>query len=109
VADRKLTLDQAFCLLRKLGTDDDFRTRFETKPAAALTEIGLSAEEVIQLNAFCLSPVVLADKSVFMKIVDTCDREALRSVTAMIVPNLRIAERRRAVESTSHAVQVSLH
>ncbi len=109
MADRKLTLDQAFSLLRKLGTDDEFRIRFQTKPATALTEIGLSAEEVIQLNAFCLSPVVLADKSVFLKIVDTCDREALRSVTSMIVPNLRIAERRRAVETTTRHAQPSLH
>lgn len=63
MADSTLSREHSLALLHKLSTDDDFRSRFEQKPAAALAEIGVPHETIVNLKATCLAPTTLADKS----------------------------------------------
>lgn len=90
VTDSTLSNEQAVALLRKLGTDDEFRARFEDKPALALTEIGLTADEVIRLNARCLTPIRLAEKAELLAIVEQLDQVALQSAMSMIIPEMKL-------------------
>lgn len=52
-----LSLDVADRLLELLSTDDEFRSRFESNPRAALREIGYETLES-RLGVFGLDPVV---------------------------------------------------
>lgn len=65
--DSKLSREHSLALLHKLATDDDFRSRYEQKPAAALAELGVSFETIVNLKATCLAPAALADKAELSK------------------------------------------
>ena len=67
MSDAALTNEQALKLLLELATNDGFRQRFEAKPAAALVELGIPHETVVNLNAACLAPLNLQPKDVFQK------------------------------------------
>jgi putative modified peptide len=73
----KLSREHSLALLHKLATDDDFRGRYEQKPAAALAEVGVPIETIVNLKASCLVPARLADKAHF-----TDAHEKLNSATA---------------------------
>ncbi|HET9835907.1 MAG TPA: NHLP-related RiPP peptide [Rhodanobacteraceae bacterium] len=63
MADSTLSREHSLALLHKLSNDDGFRSRFEQKPAAALAELGVPHETIINLKATCLAPTTLADKA----------------------------------------------
>lgn len=65
MADSKLSREHSLALLHKLATDDGFRGRYEQKPAAALAELGVPHETIVNLKASCLAPTNLAEKSHF--------------------------------------------
>lgn len=65
MADSTLTNEHSLALLHRLATDDAFRSRYEQKPAAALAEIGVPLETIVNLKASCLAPVSLAGKAYF--------------------------------------------
>lgn len=65
MADSKLSREHSLALLHKLATDDGFRNRYEQKPAAALAELGVPHETIVNLKASCLAPTALAEKSHF--------------------------------------------
>jgi putative modified peptide len=67
MADSSLSREHSLALLHKLSTDDDYRSRFEQKPAAALAELGVPHETIINLKATCLAPTTLADKGHFVQ------------------------------------------
>ena len=60
-----LSREHSLALLHKLSTDDGFRSRFEQKPAAALAEMGVPHETIVNLNAQCLTARTLAGKDAF--------------------------------------------
>ncbi|MES2405050.1 MAG: NHLP-related RiPP peptide [Pseudomonadota bacterium] len=62
MADSKLSREHSLALLHKLATDDGFRSRYEQKPAAALAEVGVPHETIVNLRASCLAPTRLASK-----------------------------------------------
>jgi putative modified peptide len=62
MADSTLSREHSLALLHKLSTDDGFRSRFEQKPAAALAEMGVPHETIVNLKASCLSSTTLAEK-----------------------------------------------
>lgn len=66
MADSKLSREHSLALLHKLATDDGFRSRYEHKPAAALAELGVPHETIVNLKASCLAPAALAAKSHFV-------------------------------------------
>ncbi|HMM68840.1 MAG TPA: NHLP-related RiPP peptide [Dokdonella sp.] len=90
MTDTKLTNDQAVALLRKLGTDDAFRSLFEAKPAMALHQAGIPPETIVGLNAKCLCPKQLADKSVYQDVASKLDRAVVAEAMAMNTPHLNL-------------------
>lgn len=65
MADSKLSREHSLALLHKLANDDGFRNRYEQKPAAALAELGVPHETIVNLKASCLSAQNLASKEHF--------------------------------------------
>ena len=65
--DEKLSREHSLALLRKLATDDDFRSRYEQKPAAALAELGVPLQTIVNLKAACLASAALAEKGRFIQ------------------------------------------
>ena len=63
MADSKLSREHSLALLHRLATDDGFRSRYEQKPAAALAELGVPHETIVNLKGSCLAPATLADIS----------------------------------------------
>lgn len=90
MSDAVLTNEQALKLLHELSANDGFRTRFEEKPAAALVEIGIPHETVINLNSACLAPMQLAGKGEFAKAYKRLGNDAAAWCSQMIVPTLRL-------------------
>ena len=62
MADSKLSREHSLALLHKLANDDGFRSRYEQKPAAALAELGVPQETIVNLKASCLAPASLPGK-----------------------------------------------
>jgi putative modified peptide len=90
MSDSKLSREHSLALLHKLANDDGFRSRYEQKPAAALAEMGVPLETIVNLKATCLVPITLADKANF-----TDAHEKLNSATAdqclyFIVPTAKL-------------------
>lgn len=56
MTDAVLTKKQGLTLLQELISNQAFRLRFSEKPAAALLEIGVPPETIVNLNPQCLAP-----------------------------------------------------
>jgi putative modified peptide len=95
MSNASLTNEQATKLLQELSTNDVFRSRFEEKPAAALVELGIPHETVINLDAACLAPMKIASKAKFADAHKRLEGEAATWCSQMIVPTLRIGNRKR--------------
>ncbi|HEX6612288.1 MAG TPA: NHLP-related RiPP peptide [Rhodanobacteraceae bacterium] len=87
MTDSTLSREHSLALLHKLSTDDGFRSRFEQKPAAALAELGVPHETIVNLNATCLAPTTLADKAHFAQGHQQLSNAAAESCVGMITPN----------------------
>jgi putative modified peptide len=87
--DSVLTDDQTLLLLRKLASDDDFRTLFESKPAKALFDMGVPPEQIVNLNAWCLFPSKLAGKKLFEDAVAKLRESVLDATSRMTPPKMR--------------------
>ncbi len=89
MTDAVLTKKQGLMLLTELKTNPAFRRRFAEKPAAALLEVGVPAETVVNLNAHCLSQRNIADLSdaeidkTQIALQSDADTESL----SMLIPN----------------------
>jgi len=94
MSDAALTNEQALKLLLELATNDGFRQRFEAKPAAALVELGIPHETVVNLNAACLAPLNLQPKDVFQKAREEFSKRAAETCLNMVAPHLRLAQGR---------------
>ena len=92
MSDTKLTRDQAATLLRKLGSDDAFRSLFASKPAQALHQVGVPAESVVGLDAKCLCPRELAEKNVYKEAAGKLDSAVISDAMAMNTPNLKLKD-----------------
>jgi putative modified peptide len=90
MSDAVLTNEQSIKLLRELATNKGFRERFEEKPAAALVEIGIPHETVINLKAACLAPMKLADSKVFQRALEEHVHNAAQLCLSMVTPQLRL-------------------
>lgn len=87
MSDSSLTNEQAQKLLHELATNDMFRTRFQEKPAAALVELGIPHETVINLNAACLIPLRLAAKDDFREAHQQLVENQATHTESMIIPH----------------------
>lgn len=86
MSDATLTTQQTIKLLLELSSNDAFRSRFEEKPAAALVELGIPHETVVNLNAACLGAAVLADRKTFAEAHRQLVGSAVIEKSKMIIP-----------------------
>ena len=86
----KLSREHSLALLHKLATDDDFRGRYEQKPAAALAEMGVPLETIVNLKASCLAAISLANKGRFAEAHKELTDAAVDSCVGMIPPMLKL-------------------
>ena len=89
MTDAVLTKKQGLMLLAELKTNPGFRRRFAEKPAAALLEIGIPAETVVNLNARCLAPRALEglNDAEIDKTQATLQSDAGTESLSMLIPN----------------------
>jgi len=90
MADSKLSREHSLALLHKLATDDGFRSRYEQKPAAALAELGVPLNTIVNLKASCLAPATLADKTHFQTAHAQLSATAADQCLVMIVPTVKM-------------------
>ncbi len=86
----KLSREHSLFLLHKLATDDNFRSRYEQKPAAALAELGVPLETIVNLKPACLAPVNLADKGYFQAAYAQLAAASANECLAMIWPSVKM-------------------
>lgn len=91
MADAKLSREHALKLLHRLANDDEFRKRFETKPAKALVELGVPAEHVVDMHPGELAPVKLASKDKFKELHARVLAQPSTEWLCMIIPEFRIS------------------
>ena len=94
MTDAVLTKQQGLTLLMELRTNPGFRRRFAEKPAAALLEIGVPAETIVNLSARCLAPRKADDFATAEQLKTTHDAlqsDADTESLSMVVPHATIA------------------
>ncbi|HVT31668.1 MAG TPA: NHLP-related RiPP peptide [Rhodanobacteraceae bacterium] len=90
MTDAVLTKKQGLTLLAELRTNPGFRRRFAEKPAAALLEIGVPAETVVNLNARCLASRRVEDFGDLEKTFNALQSDADTESLSMVVPHATI-------------------
>lgn len=90
MSDATLTTAETIKLLQELSTNDAFRARYAEKPAAALVELGVPHETVVNLNARCLAPARLADKDAFREAHQQWSSAGITQTQSMVIPSLRL-------------------
>jgi putative modified peptide len=90
MADSKLSREHSLALLQKLATDDAYRARYEEKPAAALAELGVPHETIVNLKASCLTVSTLAEKDHFQSAHTQLLNASANTCLQMIVPSAKI-------------------
>jgi putative modified peptide len=94
MTDAVLTKKQGLMLLQELISNPGFRRRFMDKPAAALLEIGIPPETVVNLNARCLAPRKaddLASPQVLTQTRNELEKDGAQESLSMWVPNASVA------------------
>ena len=86
----KLSREHSLALLHKLANDDGFRSRYEQKPAAALAELGVPHETIVNLKGSCLAPATLADKTHFVQAHQELSSAAADTCLGMFPPTSQI-------------------
>jgi putative modified peptide len=90
MTDAVLTKKQGLMLLQELITNPAFRKRFTDKPAAALLELGVPAETVVNLNPACIAPRAandLASAADLQKTVAELERNEAQICLTMLIPH----------------------
>lgn len=88
-------------LIRRLASDDAFRERFETDPATAMAELGISAQVIDALEIKCLLARRLAPKQAFAKLLDDIGGAAMEAAMDMQVPQAALVSRRQQAWPTT--------
>ena len=85
-----LSREHSLALLHKLATDDDFRSRYERKPAAVLAELGVPHETIVNLKASCLASSSLADKEYFQAAYEELATVVVDECLVMTWPTIKM-------------------
>lgn len=86
----RLPKEQELQLMKQLSTDDDFRARFEKSPTDALKEIGVSDDQISNLDPAVLQPGTLAEKSAIANAHAQLSEDRLSDHVSMIFPLMRL-------------------
>jgi putative modified peptide len=84
-----LTQEQGLVLVKRLATDDDFRSLFERDPAEALSQAGVPKQTIASLSSECFQPRVLAPKAEFESLANNIGSEAFIAAMTMRQPNIK--------------------
>lgn len=93
MTDAVLTKKQGLMLLQELISNPGFRRRFTDKPAAALLEIGVPPETVVNLNARCLAPRkadALASKEELEQTRNALEKDGAQESLSMWIPTAQV-------------------
>ena len=90
MSDATLTVEQCRKLIHELATNDEFRRRYEDKPAAALVELGIPFHVVVNLKASCLTSRRLGSKEVFLAANQRLDEDMIQRYGSFRVPAVHI-------------------
>jgi len=91
MTDTVLNKEHGLALMHKLATDDQFRARYAAKPAAAIAELGVPLDTIVNLKAACLAPpAVLADKNTFAEAHKALAAADARACVDFHPPNHRL-------------------
>jgi putative modified peptide len=85
-----LSKAQGLQLLTRLVQDDGFRARFESAPAAAFAEIGISEAQMSSLKEACLQPRSLAPRHVLEVSLQWLAADVDTSTLALMIPTLKV-------------------
>jgi putative modified peptide len=88
MSDASLTTAETLKLLLELATNDQFRQRYADKPAAALIELGIPHETVVNLPAACLAACKLASKDEFKEAHAQYMSSDVARTQSMAIPKL---------------------
>ena len=84
----QLPQDQVRMLLQLLSTNDDFRQAYESNPANALIQMGVSPDIVMNLKTSCLSPKKLGNKELFPRAAKSANVEITQQFSGFFVPSV---------------------
>lgn len=96
MTDAVLTKKQGLTLLQELISNEAFRRRFLEKPAAALLEIGVPAETVVNLSPSCLAPRAANDLASTQELSATraaLEKDGAQVCLTMLIPHPAISSR----------------
>lgn len=86
----KLTRDETIALLRKLSSDDAFRTMFEKDSAAALKQIGVSSSELAALPPSAITTEPLPAKEQFQQALNEVLEAGVSDHLCQVWPMLKL-------------------
>jgi len=90
MSDVRLPRDQELQLLKRLSTDDDFRSRFASDPTGALKEIGVGDDAIAKLDPANLKPGKLADKDAIAAAHAQLNESGISDHVCLIIPFARL-------------------
>ena len=95
MTDAVLTKKQGLALLQELITNAGFRRRFADKPAAALLEIGVPAETIVNLSPQCIAPrqiTQLASPGELQATHDALEKDQDQVALTMLIPHPKLTQ-----------------
>ena len=93
MTDAVLTKKQGLTLLQELISNPGFRRRFLDKPAAALLEIGVPAETIVNLSPRCIAPRKegsLATADALTQARNELEKDGAQESLSMWVPSAQV-------------------
>ena len=85
-----LTKAQGLKLLSRLAEDEAFRRFFESAPAQALTDIGVSSLQIATLRADCLAPRMLASQQQLRAAYQRLLADIDASLLIFVIPTAKV-------------------
>lgn len=90
MAGQNVNKAQMLDLLGRLANDDDFRSRFEKNPPAALAEVGIPPDQIKGFPEDHTQPGKLVPKSEFEAARKRLINQSGEECLCMIVPGMRL-------------------
>ena len=88
MAGQNVSKAQMLDLLGGLASDDDFRSRFEKNPPAALAEVGIPADQIRGFPEDHKNPGKLASKEAFAQTRKQLQQDVVAECLCMVQPGL---------------------
>jgi putative modified peptide len=90
MADSSLSKEQGLALLKRLAQDDGFRAHYEQKPAEALHQLGVPAEQIVRLPGRCICPGKIASKQAMEQARQRLEANLDTAALSFVVPDPKL-------------------